>query len=491
MHLKQKIIAVLALVCLTGAAIAGSRFEMTGESAQRTGLSVFDRKETLYFWYSDDSLTGFFNYAAVTFGEERNVRVIPMLVDQSEYLEAINQASLHSEHIPDVYMVNHDSLEKAYLAGLASQIEDGGAVCTTEHFPQTALSAVTYHDKLVAYPFSYETSALVYNETYLQEWAAQQAQKEMDGGQEEDYEEEASDTEAGDAEGNAGTDGNGGAAGEGESAETVDRSSMTLEELTLDYLVNAIPATVDDILYIGDTFDLPEGVEGIMKWDVSDIFYNYWFVGNYMVVGGDCGDDENNININSPEAVSCLAVYQALNQFFSIESDTVTYDSVVQDFIDGKLVFTIATTDIIRTLEKAKAEGLLAYDYGIAVMPAVSSELLSRPLSVTNAIAVNGYSQKKELANEFAAYLAGECSLELYERTGRLSANLAANRDNGAVQIFMEGYASSVPLTKMISASNFWIQLEVLFSRVWNGSDVSGLVQELAEQMQLQTMQGP
>lgn len=468
MHLKQRIIAVLALVGMTGAAIAGSRFEMTGESEQRTGLSVFDRKETLYFWYSDDSLTGFFNHAAVSFGEERNVRVIPMLVDESEYLEAVNQASLHSEHIPDVYMVNHDSLEKAYLAGLASRIEDEGSVCTEEHFPRAALSAVTYHDNLVAYPFSYETSALVYNETYLQEWAAQQAQKELDGGQEEDYEGEASDTESG-----------------------RDRSSMTPEELTLEYLVNAIPATVDDILYIGDTFDLPDGVEGIMKWDVSDIFYNYWFVGNYMIVGGDCGDDENNISIDSQEAVRCLEVYQALNQFFSIESDAVTYDSVVQDFIDGKLVFTIATTDIIRTLEKAKAEGLLAYDYGVAVMPAVSSGLLSRSLSVTNAIAVNGYSGKKELANEFAAYLAGECSLELYERTGRLSANLAANRENGAVQVFMEEYASSIPLTKMISASNFWIRLEVLFSKAWNGSDVSELVQELAEQMRLQTMQTP
>lgn len=486
MHVKQRIIAVLALVCFTGAAIVFGSLKMAGESEQSAALSVFDRKETLYFWYSDDSLTGFFNYAAVSFGEERNVRVIPMLVDEGEYLEAVNQASLHSEHVPDVYMVNHNSLEKAYLAGLAGQIQDEEGVCTTENFPQTALFAVTYQDKLVAYPFSYETSALVYNETYLQEWAAQQAQKELDGTNEEEYEEEGEDTEPDGEE-----DGMGEADTEADEENGMDRSSMTLEELTMDYFGKAVPATVDDILYIGDTFDLPEGVEGIMKWDVSDIFYNYWFVGNYMTVGGDSGDDENNININSQEAISCLEVYQALNQFFSIESDTVTYDSVVQDFIDGKLVFTIATTDIIRTLEEAKEEGLLTYDYGIAVIPDVSSGLLSRSLSVTKAIAVNGYSDKKELANEFAAYLAGECSLELYERTGKVSANLAANRDNGAVQIFMEEYASSVPLTKMLSASNFWIQLEVLFSRVWNGSDISELVQELAQQMQLQTLQTP
>ena len=49
---------------------------------------------------------------------------------------------------------------------------------------------------------------------------------------------------------------------------------------------------------IADTFDAPEGVEGVMKWDVNNIFYNYWIVGNYMIVGGDPGDDRNDININ-------------------------------------------------------------------------------------------------------------------------------------------------------------------------------------------------
>ena len=87
-----------------------------------------------------------------------------------------------------------------------------------------------------------------------------------------------------------------------------------------------------------------------MKWDVNNIFYNYWIVGNYMIVGGDPGDDRNDININNPETIQCLEVYKALNQFFFIESDTVTYDSVIQDFIDGKTMFTIGTTDVGKRL---------------------------------------------------------------------------------------------------------------------------------------------
>ncbi len=449
MHFKQRIIAVLALIIMVAAVIVGSKIGMTGAEEGLAGLSVFQKKETIYFWYEDASMTDFLNSAAVSFGSERNVRVIPVLVDDSEYLEAINQASLHSQRVPDVYLLGHESLEKAYLAGLASPIMDEEGVCSGAHFPQTALSAVTYHDKLVAYPLSFETSALVYNKTYLQQWVDQQMQKDMDSSEEEVQE---------DVEGTDGV--------------------LSVE--------SAIPQTVDDILKIGDTFDVPEGVEGIMKWDVSDIFYNYWIVGNYMIVGGDPGDDEGNININNEEARQCLEVYKALNQFFYIESDTVTFDSVVQDFIEGKIVFTIATTDVIGKLEAAQAEGRLDFEYGIAGMPAVSSTLASRSLSVTTAVCVNGYSEHQELANEFAAYLVNDYSSHMYGRTGRMSAKLAGDDEDEGVRTFKEEYAKSVPLPKMMATSNFWIELEVLFSKVWNGGDIPALVQELSDQILIQ-----
>ncbi len=429
MHFKQRIIAVLALIIMVAGVIAGGKTEMTGAQEGLTGLSVFQRKETIYFWYADDSMTDFLNSAAVSFGEKKGVRVIPVLVDESEYLEAINQASLHSTRVPDVYLLSHESLEKAYLAGLASPIVDKDAVCTRANFPQAALMAVTYQDKKVAYPLSFETSAFVYNETYLQQWITQQEQVDME---------------------------------------------------------YAIPRTVDDILAVADTFDVPEGVEGIMKWDVSDIFYNYWFVGNFMTVGGDAGDKESDIQINNEESKRCLEVYKALNHFFSIDSDTVAYDQVLQDFIDGKIVFTIATTDVIDKMEAACADGSFAYEYGIARMPDVSSDLASRSLSVTTAVCVNGYSEHRELANDFAAFLVNDYSDHMYERTGKMSAKLPDSAEEEEVRIFKEEYAESMPLPKMMITGNFWIELEVLFSKVWNGGDISTLVQELSDQILLQ-----
>ncbi|MCM1542075.1 MAG: extracellular solute-binding protein [Blautia sp.] len=443
-----------AVVAMAAALFYGSTLEMRTAEEEDTGSHHrwFEKTETIYFYYTDDSMTDFINSAAVTFGEREDVRVIPMLTADSEYLEALNQASLHSDQVPDAYIINNDSLEKAYLAGLAEEIRDEGAVCSAANFPAAALSAVEYQGKRVAYPLSYETSALAYNETYLAEWAAQIAQKDLL---------------------NEGEDL---ASAEYDSGIPVDEAELAA--LTEEYFQEAIPSTVDDILNIANTFDVPQGVD-VLKWDVTDIFYNYWIVGNYMIVGGDAGDDKARIDINNLETVQCLEVYKALNQFFFIESDTVTYDSVLQDFIDGKTVFTIVTTDAAARLAEAKENGELAFDYGIAMMPDVSEELRSRSMSVTKTVAVNGYSNNKELANRFASYLVTECADSLYERSGKASANINAETQNGALQIFMLEYGESVSLPKMMETGNFWLQLERLFSSVWNGADVTAMVEEL------------
>ncbi|MBO4980467.1 MAG: sugar ABC transporter substrate-binding protein [Lachnospiraceae bacterium] len=445
MDLKKKLIATAAVIAMAAVTIYGSTLQMGGAEKK---LSWFDKKETIYFWYSDETLSSYINSAAVSFGEREGVRVIPVLVSESEYLEAVNKASLEGKQIPDAYILSNDSLEKAYLAGLASEVGNAESIRSGEQFPPAAVSAVTYHDRIVGYPLFFETSALLYNETYLLEWARQQAQRELVG----------------------------------EDGEGVPDEAL-LKQKTGEYFESALPVTMDDVLNIADTFDAPEGVEGVMEWDVSDIFYNYWIVGKYMVVGGDAGDDDANIDICNDRTLACLEVYKALNQFFYIEADTVTYEAVIQDFIEGKTMFTIATTDVVRTLEEAKAQGRLVYDYGITTMPDVSADLESRSLSVTGVVVINGYSENKDLANDFAAYMTGEYAKQLYERTGKVPADRNANDGHDALQIFALEYADSVSLPKMMETGNYWLQLEVLFSRIWNGEDVNTQVQKLADQI--------
>ena len=70
------------------------------------------------------------------------------------------------------------------------------------------------------------------------------------------------------------------AEGEGEAGEP---ETFVPEEAQLEERINAmIPSTIDDILSFADSYDAPEQVEAVFKWDVDDIFYNYFFVGNYI-----------------------------------------------------------------------------------------------------------------------------------------------------------------------------------------------------------------
>jgi maltose-binding protein MalE len=117
-------------------------------------------------------------------------------------------------------------------------------------------------------------------------------------------------------------------------------------------------------------------------------------------------------------------------------------------------------------LEEAKKSGEFAFDYGMAMAPAPSRELAGRSLSVTATVAINGYSEKADLAEQFAVYLTTDYAPRLYERSGRLASYHHVKHSNELVSVFKEEYERSVSLPKMLETGNYWVQLEILFSKV-------------------------
>ena len=276
------------------------------------------------------------------------------------------------------------------------------------------------------------------------------------------------------------------AADKEESQGAAEETADVTEEAIQNKIDVIIPSSIDDILTFAEEYDAPEQVEAVFKWDVSDIFYNYFMVGQYMNVGTDAGDRPDEIDIYNEDRIACLKVYQNLNQFFSIDSREVSYDSILEEFMEGKTVFTVATTDAISKLERAKESGEFAYDYGVTTLPAVSAQRGSRTLSVTDAVVVNGYSDKKALANDFAKYLAFDTAPELYERTDKIAARKNVTYQNEHLNAALREYENSVPLPKMLETSNFWVQLEICFTEIWNGADVDASLRELSEQIKTQ-----
>lgn len=431
MNFKKRWISVLLIcICLAAVILAGNSVWNT--STRTKGF--ISHKDTIHLWYTDERLTDYLNGKAVAYYDETDTRVELHLVSGLEYLEQINQASLDdATETPDVYIVTNDSLEKAYLAGLATEIQGTDMVDDTLRFPATARNAVTYKGKYIGYPFYFETAALLYNKTYLEEIAA-----------------------------------------------------SVEEEIVAQDL---IPGSIVDILNVADMYSTPENVEYFFRWDVSDIFYNYFFVGHYLTVGGEAGDDENTINIYNVGSVSSLKVYQEMNQFFSIDTDEITYESVMEDFIAGKTIYTIATGDCLESLESAKKAGNFAYEYGIAELPAINAELQTEGMSVTNAFVINGYSTKKDKANDLIRYILDEDKdCELFDMTGKLPVQAQDSYTNPYIKSFRENYETSVPIPKMLAASNFWIELEKCFAKVWDGEDANTEIREISEKIKTQIL---
>ena len=451
---KKRLISVISVLAVIAIVLFLVLIYKSSQTDEGQHLIQFgSRKETIHLWYTDDALTDYLNSKALEFYDNTDIRVDVKQVSGLEYLETINTASLDDNlDTPDLYILSNDSLEKAYLSGLAAELPQTAPIYNEELFSEAARNAVSYHGKYVACPMYFETSALLYNKTYLQQIA-----DDANGvGDEEDGSENTENTQDGEE---------------------------TAQPVTADQLV---PASIVDILTFADQYSTPENVEYFFQWDVSDIFYNYFFMGNYISVGGAAGDDKSQIDIYNTESVSSLKVYQELNQFFSIDTKETNYDTIMQEFQEGKTIYTIATSDCIRKLDEAAASGAFGYEYGIAKLPDINQELTTRGMSVTNALVINGYSEHKESALRLMEYLIRNASADLYDMTGKLSSVTRDTYENEHVAAFMENYEESVPMPKMLETGNFWVELEICFAKVWAGADANTQIRQLSEQIKTQ-----
>ena len=92
---------------------------------------------------------------------------------------------------------------------------------------------------------------------------------------------------------------------------------------------------------------------------------------------------------------------------------------------------------------------------------------------------INGFSDKEELANDFASYLVENQEQDFYSLTDKIASKNTISYDTPAVRAALDEYAASIPVPKMMQTSNFWAQLEIAFTKIWTGSDVNEILSEL------------
>lgn len=451
--MAKKIISILLVLLIVGIIFLGVKnpFEQKGSG------EAFGSKPEITLWYTDDSFTDYLSDAAVTFEDAEGIKVNLKLMGGLEYLDKIQEASLSGDVFPDLYLLSTDSLEKATLAGLAAPVEDKNRIINTSFYPISAVSAVTYNDRKMAYPVYFDTAMLIVNESLVKEIAKNALESE--------------------AEENAQ-----GEEGEGSSETSVASKSFTEEEI-LTKMDNIMPKSVVGILNFAKIYDTPEGVESFMEWNVNDISYNYWFAGAYMNVGGENGDNKEEIDIYNSDAMYGLSVFNDFNHFFSMESSEISYESATNDFIDGKIVFTVADLNAVEKIRKASEEGTFTGEFGIIPVGMLNSTLKSKMLSVTTAAVINGYSENAENAEKFAEYISKGYGENMYSRSGKTCALKKAEYEFPQMEQIYATYENSEALPKLLETGNYWVLAELCYSQIWNGEDVNASLKELAEKV--------
>ena len=335
-------------------------------------------------------------------------------------------------------------MEKAYLSGLTRPVENEKDI--KNNFPDVAIDAASYKGILQGYPLYFDTSTLVYNKTLLEEIAYDQFELQ--------------------------------AMGKEESEEDL----VVSEEQIANLVDIMIPETIDELIEFSNNLEAPEGMDTLFKWNINDVFYNYFYLGEYTTLSS------NEIDIYNEETVACIEIFKHLTEYFYMDAETVSTDSILKEFMNGSMLFTIMDSESAIELEKARANGELGFEFDYALIPNPSKELQGRPLSATNVVVVNGYTDYPETAVGFAEFLTMDnyCVDQLFKMTGYLpSYGNAASSTNMEV-VFKKEYAESANMPNYMVTSNFWMLLENAFNEIWDGADTVEVLSALEERLKNQ-----
>ncbi|MCR5303132.1 MAG: extracellular solute-binding protein [Lachnospiraceae bacterium] len=454
---------LIAALCIGALTFAGAKGLMPShaDTVSDNKASHIVLKENVKLWYTDSDLTNLLESAAVKYNSEsgRQERIVPVLSEESDFVKAVYDASVEGKDFPDVFVLSNDSFEKAYLSGLAWEIPVEETDSFMARYPSSAVNAVTYRDRILGYPWYYETAAFMYNRTFLMDWAEDRILMES-----------TSETEE-----------------ESGTAEELNEATEVSEGEAETYLRQNLPSSIEELLYFSNIYNAPDSLDAVFKWDVNDIFYTYFFAGASLNVGGETGDDPSVMDIYNENAIRSLNRFQRLNQFFSFDSRDVSYDQILEDFISGKILFTVCTTDAVKAITDAKKAGTCEYDFGSSALPDITAEIKARPLSVTNALVINGYSEKTENAKNVIEYLTGLSADDMYRDSGKASASISATFSDSAMDGFRTSYVASVPVTKIAQTGNFRLRMEAAMMRIWDGEDPNSVLMELSTDMNRQT----
>ena len=202
------------------------------------------------------------------------------------------------------------------------------------------------------------------------------------------------------------------------------------------------------------------------QFDVNNLLYNFFFVGNYVNLGGETGDDANQFDLSSDEYTEALNYMQSLSKRINVDANIVDYTNIERNFMSGTTKIGIFSPSSL--LKFSAQEGL---NYMICPIPKLNDDLETKTMSQTSLVCVNPDSENVSGAEELAVFLTDDYAENIYETSGLMSCKTSEKNDI-YINIIQEIYEDSASLPKLIETESLWENLNTMLTSVWEGTDV-------------------
>ena len=215
------------------------------------------------------------------------------------------------------------------------------------------------------------------------------------------------------------------------------------------------PESLQAIIDFSKENEPDENVEYLLEWDVNDPFYNFLFVSESVVVEKtEVGVMKTSYNDALLEA--SLSFLQESLESFSIPIKTVTEQSVLLDVSNGKTLCAIVDSSSMKAIARS--------GYEVIPFPKLNDEIGAKTVALTDLIVVNDYSEKAQIADEFARYLCLDFSKQLWGLSGNCSVKLQENATN-LEKISYEVYEEAILSPNSQDEGGFWVDLNNMIKK--------------------------
>lgn len=210
------------------------------------------------------------------------------------------------------------------------------------------------------------------------------------------------------------------------------------------------PATLQSIIDYSNDNEPPENVQYLLEWDVNDAFFDFPFIANSVSF---VKDEAETMQVNYDENLynQDIEFFSQILESFSIDAASVTEESVISDFNEGKTLCAIIDSNSLSSIENENFEA--------RELLSLNDTLQASSAAFTDLVIVNEFSEEKEKAADFAQYLTLTLSEQLHDFGGHYSVKLSESADNDE-KIAYQAYENAVPVPDSQDAREFWITLK-------------------------------